>query len=641
MKTNFIQLSAFFTLVSAIAFAQEQDSTKTKTIEEVVVSDTKFAQSKEKSGKIIEKITAKDLESKKGQSLANVLSQVAGVEVNGNQSGTGKNIEYYIRGGRSRQVLIMIDGVPMTDASGITLQYDLRLLPVDQIESIEILKGASSTLYGSGAATGVINITLKKSAKKDIAGQAYFHLGTQNTAEDKKGYPQEFNQGFSINGTKGNLSYLTSLNSTETKGISEAAGVDFEPDFFSRVNALQKIGIKATNRLSFDAYLNYDRLKSTFDAGAFQDESANVSLSEQVRFGFSPKFKYNKGEFNLVTGFNNLERKYSTFSSWSGVVNKSYYKSRNVSIDAFNKYRFSNQIFVVVGTQFQFLDMLEDTAFESIANTAAKFNSIDPYATIVYNSGFGLNVNAGTRLNMHSIYGNHFTWNINPSYQFKNVPFKLISSYSTAYITPSLYQLYSPYGNLDLTPEENITLEAGFETFLFNKKLIFNAVAFYREEKNRFEYFTDMSTWESKYVNNSNVVMAKRVETTLVYQPISTVKLNANYTYTQVEEDQSRLIPKHKVNASIDLALTKRLNWNSQYQYIDARTDLFYDASFTRFDVILKSYQLLNSTVSFDVLPNKMTVFGSVTNLFNKNFTEVAGYSTRGRNFKLGLNFKF
>ena len=73
----------------------------------------------------------------------------------------------------------------------------------------------------------------------------------------------------------------------------------------------------------------------------------------------------------------------------------------------------------MVGTQFQFLDMLEDTAFESIANTAAKFNSIDPYATIVYNSDFGLNVNAGTRLNMHSIYGNHFTWNINPSYQFK------------------------------------------------------------------------------------------------------------------------------------------------------------------------------------------------------------------------------
>ena len=102
--------------------------------------------------------------------------------------------------------------------------------------------------------------------------------------------------------------------------------------------------------------------------------------------------------------------------------------------------------------------------------------------------------------------------------------------------------------------------------------------------------------------------MAKGVETTLVYQPISTVKFNANYTFTQVEEDQNRLIPKHKVNVSIDLALTKRLNWNTQYQYIDARTDLYYDASFTRFDVVLKSYQLLNSIVSFEVLPNKMTL---------------------------------
>lgn len=181
--------------------AQEQNLSKT--IQEIVISETKFVQNKEKSGKIIEKITAKDLENKKGQSLANVLSQIAGVEVNGNQSGTGKNLAYYIRGGRSRQVLIVIDGVPVTDASGIGLQYDLRLLPVEQIESIEIMKGAASTLYGSGAATGLINITLKKSVKKEIEGNAYINLGTQNVANQTKTSAQDFNQGFSVNGTKG------------------------------------------------------------------------------------------------------------------------------------------------------------------------------------------------------------------------------------------------------------------------------------------------------------------------------------------------------------------------------------------------------------------------------------------------------
>ncbi len=152
MNKKFIGLSVF-TLATAFAYAQESDTLKVTNLKEVVVSDTKFAQSKEKSGKIIEVITAEDLANKQGQSLLNVLSQVAGVEVNGNQSANGKNQGIYIRGGRNRQVAIYIDGVPVTDASNINLEYDLRLLPVDQIERIEILKGSSSVLYGTGAAT--------------------------------------------------------------------------------------------------------------------------------------------------------------------------------------------------------------------------------------------------------------------------------------------------------------------------------------------------------------------------------------------------------------------------------------------------------------------------------------------------------
>ena len=640
MKTNFIKLSAFFTLVSSFAMAQEQDSTKT--IQEVVISDTKFAQSKEKSGKIIEKITAKDLENRKGQSLANVLSQVAGVEVNGNNSGTGKNLEYYIRGGRSRQVLIVIDGVPVTDASGIGLQYDLRLLPVDQIESIEIMKGAASTLYGSGAATGVINVTLKKSAKKDIEGTAYINVGTQNIANQTKTSAQDFNQGFSVNGTKGKVSYLTALNSTETKGISEASGIDFETDYLSRVNALQKLGVKFNSKLSLDAFVNYDRLKSSFDGGNFEDEIANISLSEQFRVGFSPKYKYANGELNLVTGFTNLERYYDTYSSWTSTVNNSYYKSRSFNADLFNKYNFSKQLFLILGTQFQFMDMEEETVYENISNKQANFNVIDPYATVVYNSSFGLNVNAGARLNIHDIYGNHTTFNVNPSYNFEKLPLKLISSYSTAYITPSLYQLYSPYGNLNLKPEENTTIEAGFETTLLDKKITLNTVGFYREELNRYEFFTDMTTFESKYVNNYNLVIAKGVETSLVYKPFSYLAINGNYTFTQVAEAQSRLIPKHKANVSVAVDVTKRVHWNAQYQYVEARNDAFFDMNtFTTVNTVLATYQLVNSNISFDVLPNKLSIFGAVTNILDEEFVENIGYSTRGRNFKLGLNLKF
>lgn len=640
MKLNFIKLSAYFTLVTSFAMAQDQNLSKT--IEEIVISDTKFAQSKEKSGKIIEKITAKDLENKKGQSLANVLSQVAGVEVNGGQSGTGKNLAYYIRGGRSRQVLIVIDGVPVTDASGIGFQYDLRLLPVEQIESIEIMKGAASTLYGSGAATGLINITLKKAVKKEIEGTAYINLGTQNVPNQRKTSAQDFNQGFSVNGTKGRFSYLTSLNSSETKGISEAAGTNFEPDYFSRVNALQKIGIQFNSKFSMQAYTNYDRLKSSFDGGNFSDETANISLSEQFRVGFTPKYKYANGELNLVTGFTNLERQYDTYSTWTSNVEESYYKSRSVSVDLFNKYNFSKAFFLILGTQFQFMDIQEETSYENILNSNANFNVIDPYATAVYYSNFGLNINAGARLNKHNVYGNHTTFNFNPSFSFKKTPLRLISSYSTAYITPSLYQLFSLYGNLKLKPEENTTIEVGFETILLNKKITINTVGFYREEENSYDFFTDLTTYESKYINNSNVVIAKGMETTLSIKPISYFSINGNYTFTQVAEAQSKLIPKHKVNFSFDVDLSKKIHWNTQYQYVESRNDAYFDSStFATINTVLGSYQVVNTNLSMDVLPNRLAIFTAVSNILDKDFYENIGYSVRGRNFKLGINFKF
>ncbi|MEO0047004.1 MAG: Vitamin transporter BtuB, partial [Bacteroidota bacterium] len=221
-----VRAVAILAMLNTCVYAQEQDSTKVNSLKEVVISDTKFAQSKEKSGKVIEVISAKELEKKSGQSLATVLSQVTGVEINGNQSANGKNLGYYIRGGKNRQVLILIDGIPVTDASGISLEYDLRLLPVEQVESIEVMKGAASTLYGTGAATGVINITLKKASKKAIEGNAYINIGSNNTSDNKKYNGQDFNQGFSVNGNSQKVNYFAGFNSTETGNISQIASFD-------------------------------------------------------------------------------------------------------------------------------------------------------------------------------------------------------------------------------------------------------------------------------------------------------------------------------------------------------------------------------------------------------------------------------
>ena len=645
MNKKFIGLSVF-TLATAFAYAQESDTLKVTNLKEVVVSDTKFAQSKEKSGKIIEVITAQDLEAKKGQNLANVLSQVAGVEINGNQSFNGKNLGYYIRGGRNRQVAIYIDGVPVSDASGINIEYDLRLIPVEQIEKIEVMKGASSTLYGTGAATGVINITLKKSAKKEISGNAYINMGTQNTSNTSKTSAQDFNQGLSVNGTVNKVSYMTTLNSTETKGMSEAAGENFEEDTFSRVNVLQKIGFKANDKLSFEFFGNYDRIKNTFDNSfdgiiANADDLNNNSFSEQFRIGFLPKYKYNKGEFAINAGASTIDRVLNISNSWSGTIDNYNYSGRSVSIDAFNKYNFSKQVYLVLGAQYQYFDMTQKDAYTDVAKEGAKFNLLDPYANFVYNSNFGFNLNAGLRLNFHSEYDTYYVLNINPSYTFKKLPLKILGSISGGYITPSLYQLYGPYGNLDLTPEENATAEFGFESQLLNKKLTINAVGFYREEENTFGFFTDPITFASNYINIDGTYHAKGVETSIRYTLSERFNIGGNYTFTQVEEQLNRLIPKHKGNVDLNYKF-KRGTFGINYQYVDHRSDAYYDSNIWATQAVnLSAYQLVNSNISYELLPNRLHIFGTVTNILNEDFQELIGYNTRGRNFKLGLNFMF
>jgi len=642
-----VKISAFFALVSTCVLAQEQDSLSINPLKEVVISDTKFALKKEKSGKVIEVITAEDLAKKSGQSLATVLSQVAGVEINGNQSANGKNLGYYIRGGKNRQVLIMIDGVPVTDASGINIEYDLRLLPVEQVERIEVMKGAASTLYGTGAATGVINITLKKSAKKEIQGNAYVNIGSNNTSENKKYNGQDFNQGISVNGEVKKVNYFAGFNSTETSGMSQIAepvGTKYEEDRFSRQNAIAKLGFKATEKLTLDFFGNYDKIKNDFDFAfdntGFNDNDVNETTSEQVRFGFSPKYKYNKGEFVLNSGFAKIKRDYNELNSWTNTTDYSLYESRSVVLDGFNKYNFNNEFALIVGANYQFHDMLSQTPFATIENEAAKFNILDGYTTLVYNSSFGLNVNAGARLNTHSQYGNNVVYNFNPSYNFKtSFPLKVLVSYSTAFITPSLYQLYSEYGNTDLTPEDNTTIEAGFETELWNKKIKLSAVGFYRDQNDAIDFFYNPDTFEAYYVNVDGKSKAKGVETTVSVALTEKVSLNGNYTFTQVDKALDRLIPKHKANASIDFQPTKRTLFNLNYQYFNARNDAFYNGTTFTVDTIqLGSYQLLNALAKYELIQNRLTVFGTVTNIFNEEFVENAGYSTRGRNFKLGVN---
>ena len=130
-------------------------------LDEIVLIDSRFPLKRSESGKNIIKITQATIDNFQGLGLSSLLKQYAGIEILGSQTYAGQNKTISIRGGRNRQVLILIDGIRVSDPSRIDSDFNLNFLDLGQIESIEILKGASSTLYGSSAASGVINIKTK------------------------------------------------------------------------------------------------------------------------------------------------------------------------------------------------------------------------------------------------------------------------------------------------------------------------------------------------------------------------------------------------------------------------------------------------------------------------------------------------
>jgi len=635
-------ISILFLSITMYSYAQKQtDSTEVQQLDEIVITDSKFKLKRENSGKVITKITQADLEHQQGKSIAEIISNTAGIEINGTKSNAGQSLNYYIRGGRNRQVLVLIDGVAVTDASQIANDYDLRLLNTDQVESIEILKGASSTLYGSGAATAVINIKLKEASKETISASFRSVLGSNQSQESQGYYVEDFRNSVSVNGTLNKFNYLASFGNQYTGGLSSLSGeIEPDKDVYNAINGHIKMGYQFSETFKINLYGSFDDFKADFDDTYSGSEIEDVSKTSQYRFGLSPELKYKNGSITLNAAYNNTNREIS--SSYPAV-----YKAESVLADLFNRYRFNDKVYSVFGLNMQ-NNSMESFAIpygslnleQSIHPDIAKFTLIDPYVNVVYVSEFGLNINTGARLNNHSEYGSKLVYSLNPSFK-KDLDFgyiKGLASYSTAYITPSLYQLFEPtYGNSDLKPEENVTIEIGAEIGLKNKA-IFNFVYFNRKETN-FIDFVDLGSYVYQYKNVADSFTASGIEINVDYIFSNQFKLKTNATYTDIEENLSLRIPEFKINASLMYELTKTTLISFSYQFNDSRKDAVYNSNtYVNDEVLLESYNLFDFYISHKFMNKKVLLFANVTNIFNAYYEELRGYSTRGRNVNLGLN---
>lgn len=618
----------FWALLSFCALsAQNQaiDSTKVSInyLDEVVVTDSRFSLKRSQSGKTVVKIKQEEIQQFSGLGLGVLLSTHLGIDVIGKNLYSGQNTTISIRGGRNRQVLILIDGVRVSDPSRIESDFDINALSVEMIESIEIIKGAASSLYGSSAATGVINITTKKPTKS-LSLMAKKTWGTEQSANHAINSVSAGNHMARLSVTQSGIGINLVYSERYSDGMTSVIGNESDPskpDPFNKVNLNVGLSGMLTPKFNWKLGWNKDEIKADYDNG-FPLEQADFCLTAETnRYVLSTKYNYTGGSLNLNAGYQDNKRDFVS----SFPLN---YESDNWNIDIFNKYILNNYLYTIFGFQYQKTSMEVDYNPEATQS--------DVYVNFVYLDPSGLNFNLGMRYNHHNAYDGHFIYSLNPSYSFAIDSYrqmKLFTSYSKAFIAPSLYKLYDPsYGNNDLMPENNISCEFGAE--IRSRQNVLSAVYFNRKEDPTLIFGPPTDGYQfGRYANSDKKIVYKGVELAYDFVLFKKVKSRLNYIFTETTEGDLRSIPKHAINGVMDFPLSDLTHLNLVGQYFGERV-----ANDSK--TLLEGYSLFTLQLNHQLKKHNANIFLSVYNLFDAEYVIIPQYATRGRNILAGISIQ-
>lgn len=613
MKKQLKALSLVALGLSLSVSGQEQQKDSVSALDEVVLYGLKVPQKEALIGKNITVLNESDIQAYKGYSLAQLINTVSGITVHGAQLPMGNPQSVYARGGRSKQVLLLIDGIRVADPYSASLSYDLRLLDLSNIKQIELLKGASSAVYGSSASTVVIAITTKDQQQTALTLRS--GLGSNQTAEDQnmKFYYKTY--GLNYSGSIDKLHYRLNYSNVLEDGVS-ALEQTTEADPFKRSQLSLLIHNDTHSRFSWKLKSSYTDMSISYDDSFNAVDEAFKFLTKKTSIGFQSNYRLSKG--SLFLGLNHNQFNSEAISSYPG-----NFESASSNLDFYYKKGIGSSTKALVGVQSS-IDQSKNINDTSIT-------TIDPYLSLFVKSNSGLNLNTAVRLNHHQTYGNHWVGHFNPSFSFgtdKN-NYIVYTSVGTAFISPSLFQLYGDWGaNKELTPEENTTYEIGLKGS--SKSTNWNILAFKRNEVNAVYWNSE----SFQYDNSEGKSEAKGVEFDSAITLSDAIQFNLNYTYLIRDKELMIRIPKHKVNLSTSYRLGAH-QFLLETQYVGKR----YDTDFSSYtDLELNPYTLVNLNWN-TALSDKVSLQFGIRNLFNTSFIEQIGYQTLGRNYRFNISY--
>jgi len=612
-------------------------------LDEVVVTANKLEQKQSTTGKVITVITKAQIEKSGGKTISQLLNEQAGITINGAFNNAGSVQTVYTRGASPGRTLILMDGIPLNDPSTITTDFDLNFFSVNDVERIEVCKGPQSTLYGSDAIAGVVNIiTVKKDTNKPFNIKATLSQGNLGTSRNN----------VQVFGKVGKITYTTRFARLFSNGFSSAydsTGIrNYDKDKYDGTVSSGQLSYQVSNHLAFKAFLMYSQYKAGIDAGVFNDDRDYNINNKSLITGTG--FQYKKGIL-AITGnyqYSELTRNYrndSAHKTSTWFEDNTYFgKSQFVELYASTRlgkgftlltgadYRYSsyNQNYFSVSAFGPFSSRFRDT---SLSQTAL-------YASVIFNSpDKKFNVELGGRYNDHSRYGNNSTYTFNPSYSF-NDRFRVFGSISSGFKAPSLYQLSL---NSKLNAEKSVNYEAGFS--YQQQKFTTRLVYFNRKISNGIDY---------NYITFNYFNYVKQTVNGLEWElaaKLGKAGFSANYTLLLSEEvTQNRLTtkdtvtydyllrrPKHHINLAANLDICKGLNVAVTGKYVSSRFDI---GGYRRADISLPSYFIVGASADY-VLNQQVRFFADAQNITGKKFFDARGFNAIPFLFNAGVTFNW
>ena len=605
MKTTFTLIT--FTLFTLLSIAQAQ-SVKTDSLQEVIITSTRIDLPFKENSRTIDIITSKDIKNSATTNVADLLQQVAGVDIR--RRGTaGSQADLHIRGGSFDQTLLLIDGIKMDDAQ--TGHHTMNAaLPIEVIERIEIIKGPAARIFGQNAFTGAINIVTKKKLKNSVSinseiGSFGQVNGSVTVGSELKNSSHIVHIGkLSSDGYRNNSDYNNSNYFMKSVFNKNTQAIEMVTTFFDR-----KFG--AENFYTTNAtFHEYEETQNSLVALTTTFKSKNLKIKPRVYW------KRNQDMFLLRRNEPAFFRNFHTTNKVGTEVNASYNSNIGVTgfgIDISKTYISSNNL----GKRDRFMtNVFLEHKFKLLNNKL----DITPGIALTYFSDF----------KFHAFPGLDIGYRVNDF-------FKLYGNAGYTYRIPTYTDLYysdpATIGNEDLEPEEAIAYEFGGK--YISSQLTASFAYFYRDASNLIDYVKENEA-DRFMATNLVELTTEGFEINTSYNfMLNNLKQNVSLGYTFIEDEAGELDVnfsrysinslKHHFTSRLNIQLIKNLNFNIIYKHAERTSGL--------------SYNVWDSSISIKAKSLNFTF--TAANIFNADYIETGFVPMPPSNVLFGLRYNF